>query len=179
MHTTTWPLRTVMAASLRVWEGKKGIRDQYVPGWNLHKWAFPTNVSAFSYCSEPAPPVKYIMQFCTAMKVIWKMAYVLVQEIFHSAGHSCSKWHVKHLITECLSALSTSDSALWHDTSVTREKSVGTNDVYRVKEQDPPRWPSQCLWTGTSETSPWSHISLRSRPCSQSARFPGWGVGHV
>lgn len=67
------------------------------------------------------------------MKVIWKMAYVLVQEMFYSTGPSCSKWHVKHLITECLSALSTFDSALWHDTSVTGEKSV--RDKWRVPSE--------------------------------------------
>lgn len=41
-----------------------------------------------------------------------------------SAGPLCSKWRVKHLIKECLSALSTFDGAMWHDTSVSGEKSV-------------------------------------------------------
>lgn len=48
-------------------------------------------------------------------------------------GPPYSKWHVKHLITECLSALSTSDGALWHDTSVTAEKSV--RDKWRVPSE--------------------------------------------
>lgn len=57
------------------------------------------------------------------MKVIWKMAYVLVQEMFYVQGPHIPN-DKSNTSLECLSALSTSDGALWHDTSVTGEKSV-------------------------------------------------------
>lgn len=129
MHTTTCPLRTVMAASLRVWKVKNSMGKKKRYSWK----EFCINGLAIKCFLFSTQPVGHIMQFMMATVCGSNLKNIIC---ISSKSVPCtrplqSKRHAKHFITVCLSALSTF-GALWQDTSVTEEWSA--RDKWSVLE---------------------------------------------